>query len=47
MTMTNPTVTETSRDLEPVGHDPFIDDVSTDDAPLPEPPARPRRRIVD
>jgi hypothetical protein len=45
--MTNPTVTETSRDLEPVVHDPFIDDVSSGDTPLPEPPARPRRRIVD
>ena len=45
--MTNPTVTETTRDLEPVVHDPFIDDVSTDEAPLPLPPAQQRRRIVD
>jgi hypothetical protein len=45
--MTNPTVTETTRDLEPVVHDPFIDDVSDECAPLPQPPARPRRRIID
>jgi hypothetical protein len=45
--MTHPTVTETSRDLEPVAHDPFIDDVSDDDAPPPQLPDRPRRRIVD
>jgi hypothetical protein len=46
--MTHPIVTETTRDLEPVAHDPFIDDVSDDNAPLlPPPPAFPRRRIVD
>jgi hypothetical protein len=45
--MTNPTVTETTRDLEPVVHDPFIDDVSVQDTPLPQPTDRPRRRIVD
>jgi hypothetical protein len=45
--MTVPTVTETTRDLEPVVHDPFIDDVSAADAPAPQPPDRPRRRIVD
>ena len=41
--MTPPIVTETSRPLEPVEHDPFIDDVS---APAPPPPS-PRRRIYD
>jgi hypothetical protein len=42
--MTVPTVTETQLTLEPVSHDPFIDDVS--DATPPPPPPR-RRRIVD
>ena len=45
--MTHPTVTETTRNLEPVAHDPFIDDVSDDDAPTPQLPAPQRRRIVD
>ncbi len=45
--MTHPIVTETTRDLEPVAHDPFIDDVSADAQQLPEPPANPRRRIYD
>jgi hypothetical protein len=44
--MTVPTVTETERDLEPVSHDPFIDDVSKADAPAPPPPPV-WRRIYD
>jgi hypothetical protein len=44
--MTAPIVTETERDLEPVSHDPFIDDVSDTDAPPPPPPSG-RRRIFD
>ena len=43
--MTPPTVTETSRPLQPVEHDPFIDDVSQPAVPLPLIP--PRRRIFD
>ena len=43
-----PTVTEQRLPLEPVGHDPFIDDLAPRPlAPAPEPDARPRRRIVD
>ena len=45
--MTNATVTETMRDLEPVAHDPFIDDVPALTPPPPQPPERPRRRIID
>ena len=45
--MTHPIVTETTRDLEPVAHDPFIDDVSDADTPLPQPTAAQLRRIVD
>jgi hypothetical protein len=44
--MTAPVVTETQLELEPVSHDPFIDDVSNTDAPPPPPPVR-RRRIFD
>lgn len=41
--MTPPIVTETPRDLQPVEHDPFIDDVSK-----PAPPVvTTRRRIFD
>ena len=42
--MTVPIVTETQLELEPVSHDPFIDDVSHADTPPPPPP---RRRIFD
>ncbi len=44
--MTPPRVTETTRPLEPVEHDPFIDDVSKPTPPLSsvEPT---RRRIFD
>lgn len=41
--MTVPTVTETVRILQPVDHDPFIDNVSK---PTP-PPAPSSRRIFD
>ncbi len=44
--MTAPTVTETVRNLQPVDHDPFIDDVASADTP-PPPPAPSRRRILD
>jgi hypothetical protein len=42
--MTSPIVTETSLPPEPVVPDPFIDDVTADAPPLPEPR---RRRIWD
>jgi hypothetical protein len=45
--MTAPTVTETQLVLEPVSHDPFIDDVSDVHSAPPPPPVNRRRRIVD
>jgi hypothetical protein len=42
--MTVPIVTETVLHMEPVSHDPFIDDVS---GTTPPPPPAPRRRIFD
>ena len=44
--MTSPIVTETTLPPEPVGRDPFIDDVAAPDVPVPPPELR-RRRIWD
>lgn len=46
--MFSPTVTEQRLELEPVVHDPFIDDLAPRPlAPDPGPDTRARRRIVD
>ena len=44
--MTPPIVTETPRDLQPVEHDPFIDDVTKPTPPCEWAPPT-RRRILD